>query len=467
MVSEKFRHQLRAEADKWLGEALIERNFYEQLAQRYQFNQLESSARNRFIMILLGIGSILLGLGIITFVAANWQVWSRELKVGVLLSVFIGVNIAGFYLWRRDSDGWQSRLGVGLLLLGGLILGSNIALMSQLFHQSGPIYQLYLIWGLGVLAMAYSLRLTPLAILGVILLSLGYFAPSSYDYIRDFYQDGQLSVFGFILQHLALLGTFVLIPLAYWCGSRWLFGLSAVLITLSLASNLLSLSIYVDSKLISAIALCLPPALLWAYQDSLWVRHPRENSVSLRPIARSLAIVGLSATFYSFSFNFIWTSISNGSWEETISFGRLLIVLIDALVLAALMPFAWWRLGQSQVTPRTWRLDFNSAVIALMIMTTGVLWWWHFEVSDISTTATIIFNLLLFLLGVGLVRQSLVTGKRSGFWLGILLLCLQIASRMLEYDTGLLFKAIVLLACGVGVILGGIWFERYLRNFSY
>ena len=467
MVSEKFRHQLRAEADKWLGEALIEQDLYEQLAQRYQFNQLESSARNRFIMILLGIGSILLGLGVITFVAANWQVWSREFKVGVLLSVFLGVNVAGFYLWRRNADGWQSRLGVGLLLLGGLILGANIALMSQLFHQSGPIYQLYLVWGLGVLVMAYGLRLTPLAILGVILLSFGYFTPSSYDYIQDFYEYGQLSVFGFILQHLALLGTFVLIPLAYWCGSRWLFGLSAVLITLSLASNLGSLSLYVDSNLISAITFCLPPALLWAYQDSLWVRNPSENSVTLRPVARSLAVVCLSIIFYSLSFNFIWSSIGNAPWEATIPFGRLLIVLIDALVLTALIPFAWWRLGKSSITGRAWRLDFNSAVVAVMIITTGLLWWWHFDVSAIGTTATIIFNLLLFLLGAGLVRQSLVTGKRSGFWLGILLLSLQITSRMLEYDTELLFKAIVLLGCGVGVILAGIWFEGYLKKFSH
>jgi uncharacterized membrane protein len=82
---------------------------YEQLSDRYQFNDLEASARNRFVVILLGLGSILLGLAIITFVAANWQAWSRELKVTLLLSGFVGVNITGFYLWRRPTQRWQRR----------------------------------------------------------------------------------------------------------------------------------------------------------------------------------------------------------------------------------------------------------------------------------------------------------------------------------------------------------------------
>jgi uncharacterized membrane protein len=92
MLSDKFRRQLRQEAEQWRTEGLIDDSVYEQLSDRYQFNDLEAAARNRFVLILLGLGSVLLGLGIITFVAANWQAWSRELKVTLLLSGFIGIN---------------------------------------------------------------------------------------------------------------------------------------------------------------------------------------------------------------------------------------------------------------------------------------------------------------------------------------------------------------------------------------
>ena len=59
-----------------------------------------------------------------------------------------------------------------------------------------------------------------------------------------------------------------------------------------------------------------------------------------------------------------------------------------------------------------------------------------------------------------LIRYALKTGQRSGYWSGILLLALQVISRMLEFNTDLLFKALVLFVCGVAIIVAGIWFEK-------
>jgi len=65
---------------------------------------------------------------------------------------------------------------------------------------------------------------------------------------------------------------------------------------------------------------------------------------------------------------------------------------------------------------------------------------------------------------VGLIREGLSQGQRRLFWGGMVLLTLQIFSRMLEYNTDLLFKSFVLLLCGLGVITAGLWFERYVRT---
>ena len=65
MISDKFRHQLHHEAELWRAEGLINDSQYEQLSERYQFNLLDTTARNRFVMILIGLGSILIGLGVI------------------------------------------------------------------------------------------------------------------------------------------------------------------------------------------------------------------------------------------------------------------------------------------------------------------------------------------------------------------------------------------------------------------
>jgi uncharacterized membrane protein len=63
-------------------------------------------------------------LGVLTFVAANWQAGSRELKFALLLSLLIGVNVAGFYLWRQHGKAarGQQQLGQRLPMFGAAIL---------------------------------------------------------------------------------------------------------------------------------------------------------------------------------------------------------------------------------------------------------------------------------------------------------------------------------------------------------
>jgi uncharacterized membrane protein len=306
MLSDKFRHQLRQEAEQWRTEGLIDDAVYEQLSQRYQFSEIEAAARNRFVVILLGLGSILLGLGVITFVAANWQALSRGVKVFLLLSGFVGINAAGFYLWRRSTQGWQGRLGQILLLLGALVLGANMALMSQMFHQSGLLYQLYLVWGLGVLGMAYSLRLTLLGMLSALLIGLGYLT-----YLWGPSESGTIGEFSWLrlmVQYMPVLAGVMFIPLAYWCRSRWIFRIALVAMVFSLEASLIRLNVLGSSGWIAAIACALPPAFLWAYSDSLWKIPPTVESFD--GIARTLAITFLSLLFYVLSFLGLWNSSS-------------------------------------------------------------------------------------------------------------------------------------------------------------
>jgi uncharacterized membrane protein len=447
MLSDKFRRQLRQEAEQWRTEGLIDASVYEQLSDRYQFSEIETVARNRFIVILLGLGSVLLGLGIITFVAANWQVWSREWKVTLLLSGFVGINAVGFYLWRRPTQRWQRRLGQGLLLLGALALGANMALMSQLFHQSGLLYQLFIIWGLGVLAMAYSLRLTLLGILAALLIGLGYLQGQP-----EFVPIGEFSWLRLLVQHMPVLAVLMFIPLAYWCRSRWIFRIGAVMVVYSLEANLIRSSLFGSFGWLAAIACALPAALLWAYDDSLWRRRPPATEL-FDGVARNLAIIFLSGLFYFLSFYGIWDTSSVPLTENTSPLLRPL--LVDIFILGGLTLFEWLQLLR--------HLNRTTSLVAIMIAISALIPFWHLSIDRIAIAAVLLFNLLLFLLGVGLIRKGLAQGQRRLFWGGMVLLTLQIFTRMLEYNTDLLFKSLVLLLCGFGVLVGGLWFERYVR----
>ena len=455
MISEKFRYQLRQEANKWLDEGLIDSETYNLLAYRYQFENLDRVSRNRFVIVVISLGFILLGLAIITFVAANWQGLSRLLKVWLLLSWFVGANVGGFYLWREGNDDGKSRLGHGLLLLGTLSLGANMGLMSQMFHQTGKVASLYFIWGLLVLIMAYSLRLTSLGLVALILIALAYGSGLSWFRWTELEQ---------YIQQMPLIAALLFIPLAKQCRSRWLFGLSLVFITVSLEVNLIY---YLDipnqpfKGLVAAIASIIPAAYLWGYRDSLWLER-RSFSVVFESISRKLAFFYLGLFFYIFSFHGWWEKRPFYS-SDSIEYWQHWSFLIPPIILLFLSIWSWWKLGQRHTSNASCQGDHDTILVGIMLLTTATLVWVHYF-HALNGLATIMFNLMLFLLSIGLMRQSVTVGKRFGFWLGIILISLQLFSRMFEYDTSLLFKAIVLFGCGIAVIVAGLLFERYLRT---
>lgn len=463
MVSEKFRHQLRQEAEQWRAEGLINAELYRQLAERYQLDSLEMAARNRFIGIFMGLGGILLGLGAIAFVAANWQVWSRDFRVLLLLSVFVGVNAAGFYLWRvapfpgargeqnmPSRSGWQQRLGYGLLLLGAILLGANMALMAQMFHIGGSLYELYLVWGLGVLAMAYSLRLTSLGVLAIILVGWGYWLGAF-----DWNSKQEFSWLQLLVEHAPLVGSLLFIPLAYWCRSRAIFALGAIAVVLSLQVSL-GQAASIAPGLLWAIACGLPPALLWGYDDRIF---PNLRARMFQPLARNLALWFLSILFYFCSFRW-WSDASVQPVD-----GAVLLSwtpLIDVALLGGFAIWEWLYLARRERKLRArggWALSTNA--IACFIAIATLIPIWHLSIHPIPAIATFLFNVLLFLLAAGLIREGLALGNRLSFWGGMLLLTLQILSRTIEYDTDLVLKACAFFACGIAVIAAGLWFERY------
>ncbi len=79
---------------------------------------------------------------------------------------------------------------------------------------------------------------------------------------------------------------------------------------------------------------------------------------------------------------------------------------------------------------------------------------------EMAITAHLLLILLIGLLFTG----SLTLEDRRLFWVSVLLATLLILSRTLEYQTGLLIKAAVFSSCGIGLIIAGVCFERYLKT---
>jgi uncharacterized membrane protein len=517
MVSDKFRQQLRREATQWRSDGLISSEVYDQLAERYDFTSIDERGRDRFVAVLVVIGSVLLGISVITFVAANWQAIPRSLKVVLLLSVLIAFNTVGFYLWRsplpstsstsnaiapkasRRPSHWRQRLGHGLLICGALCFGANIALMGQLFHQQGTAFGFCLIWSLGVVTMAYGLNLASLASLSIGLLVGGYWF-NAYD------ADSLTGIVRLVFDAMPLLTLAVFLPLAYRCRSRVVFGGVAigVGVSLGLTLNRIESSISDPFRIIFVLSMIIPAALWWAYDDRIWsimgswvrpgdqaptaaIAQNRfddsetdtsetddsethdsqtvEKTPTFRPIGRSLCVIYLSGLFYFLSFHYAWLrsqipfSTSREALVEVVwalaTNPNIVVLLIATLAL-------WIWLGWPRIANQ-WRLTTTDVVIFAMLIMTGLVPIWDAAIAPVPILATFIFNLLLFLMAIGLMREGIDDGDRRQFWFGLVLLIVQIMSRVFEYETGLLLKSFAFLLCGVGIILIGLWFERHIR----
>ncbi|MBV6622919.1 MAG: DUF2157 domain-containing protein [Rivularia sp. (in: Bacteria)] len=459
MIIDSFRAKLRKEAQIWRDEGIIEDSQYEQLSQRYQFDSLDNVAQDRFIFILIGVGCILVGLGAITFVAANWQAWSREVKLVLLLSLFFATNIIGFFLWREpvfDNAGKKRRqrkriFGHGLLLLGALLLGANMAFMAQTFHISGADYELYLFWGIGVLVMAYGLRLASLGVFAFVLINIGYFIGLGRLW-SDFYE---LSLSTLMLEHMPILWLGLFVPLAYMSKSRWIFALSTIAFAISLQFNL---GRYYGTSWIIPFAFALPGALLWSYDDLLF---PKVNQRWFQSVARNVALLFFSVLFYILSFRLYWRFADYSNEYNSIS---NLFLLIDLLILTALSLYQWFNLLRPKRNRQLQIIGINNITIAIFVIMAAFAPILKQNIGEMWFLAICIFNILLAILACGMIREGLESNQRRAFWGGMILLTLQIISRMLEYDTALLLKSLVFVLCGVAVIGAGLWFERHLNS---
>lgn len=99
-----------------------------------------------FVRILLAIGSVLIGLGILTFIASNWQGFTKSIKFIIIIFLFITSNIISYSVY--DSYPKTSK---SFLYLSTLIYGAGIFLVAQMFNFSSYFSTSILLWFLGVI----------------------------------------------------------------------------------------------------------------------------------------------------------------------------------------------------------------------------------------------------------------------------------------------------------------------------
>ena len=100
------------------------------------------------------IGALLIGAGIFSFIASNWDGIPDALKIVLIVGGMLAANLAGWYFKQVQPD---SRTSEALFLLGAIIYGGGLFLVAQIFNINANWPDGFIIWMIGVIAMAFAL----------------------------------------------------------------------------------------------------------------------------------------------------------------------------------------------------------------------------------------------------------------------------------------------------------------------
>lgn len=102
-----------------------------------------------FIRVLVSFGAILIGLGVLLFIAGNWQAISNPWKVVIIITA-LASSMASSYLTAKDKP----MTSQALLYLSVLIFGAGLFLIDLAYNFNLEPFVLSFVWALAALLLS-------------------------------------------------------------------------------------------------------------------------------------------------------------------------------------------------------------------------------------------------------------------------------------------------------------------------
>jgi uncharacterized membrane protein len=425
-----FRSGLRKELPRWRAEGLVDERVERALVERYRLDEKGTDLATTAVYVL---GGLLVGGGVISFVAWNWDQIPDAAKLLLLGAAMVSAHLVGYRMWRVTGS-WP-RVGHALTFVGTLIYGANIGLVAQIFNIHSDWYSGFGLWAFGAAVAAWALSSKPNAALAVFLATI-WGVGFADDHGR-----------GFPFAPFLVAAAFV--PFAWRERSRSVFALVAI-----------GLAVLVGQTAGEETSMPAPVFVVELALAAALVAWPfafRESSPGARHsgVARAVGIFAYGVLAYLASF---------GDVAEELAFDRLegktfwWITLAAPLFLAAA---AFVAVGRSRVSDPA--VETPSRAPSLAALAGAALLMVAMCAPRQTAWMTVAGNLALAVPAIVGVASSVRELTRGPFWVSTLTLGLLVVTRFLEYDTNLGVKAAGFVGGGVAVILVGVAFERRLR----
>jgi uncharacterized membrane protein len=156
--------ELESHLKRWVDARIIDYTTADRI-RGYESSELPRRQSNWMVILAVAFGAIMLGAGVLLFVAAHWDQLSPTQRFLLVLTMVAGFHVAAGLLIDR-----LKALGIALHAVGTIALGAGIFLGGQIFnlqeHWPGGI----MLWALGALIAWFILQDTAQATLAAILI---------------------------------------------------------------------------------------------------------------------------------------------------------------------------------------------------------------------------------------------------------------------------------------------------------
>lgn len=140
------------ELNAWTKEGIVDAATAQKIAARYAHAEMKSIAWSRII--LGSLGALLVGLGVIALLAANWDDIPRAARTAISFMP-LSICVVAYLMGLRQ--GWTSRSFFEPLgIFWGLSIGAGISLIAQTYNISGDPESFVLSWTLLLLPIIYA-----------------------------------------------------------------------------------------------------------------------------------------------------------------------------------------------------------------------------------------------------------------------------------------------------------------------
>ncbi|MFD0678716.1 MULTISPECIES: DUF2157 domain-containing protein [unclassified Paenibacillus] len=208
------RKWVEKEGLRWVENDIVTREQYNQIVSLYD-------DKKHAVGVLPLLGSILVGLGILSFVAANWQDIPQLARLFMIAIFMIAFYAGGETFLKKGNE----KLGIALIALGLITFGSGIILTGQMFHLMAYDSTSFIVWGIAGILLTYLYRSRFLYLISLLILTL-----------TQWYSTVEMDHFSFIAFAIMVIG------LGYYSWRKqnallaWCFSLSYVVQSLMLVA---------------------------------------------------------------------------------------------------------------------------------------------------------------------------------------------------------------------------------------